>query len=157
MQNRMKAHPLTTEQMHGLLRRAENGCLATVNADGYPYNTPVHFWHHEGALYLHGLPKGRKIENIKMNPRVSLAVFEMTGLLLDPDKKPCDTNTGYQSVIVTGNAALVEDPELKKEALAGIVAKYTPQLAGEPLPENMLSGTAVIRVKILQMTGKYYD
>ena len=157
MQHRMKTHPLSQEQIDMLLSSATTGSLATLNSDGSPYVTPVHFLHSDGTIYLHGLPKGKKIDNIKADPRVSMTVYEMDSLLLDPDEKPCDTNTKYQSVIISGTAVLIDDMERKKEILGGIVGKYTPHLAHKELPDNMVKGTAVIKINIQEITGKYYE
>ncbi|MEL7622236.1 MAG: pyridoxamine 5'-phosphate oxidase family protein [Clostridiales bacterium] len=111
MQHRMKTHMLTKEAMDQLLVRSATGSLSTLNSDGSPYVIPVHYLYHNGAIYIHGLPKGQKLDNIKADSRVSMAIYEMEGLLLDPEGKPCDTNTKYQSVIFSGKAALLEDVE----------------------------------------------
>lgn len=117
MQHRMKTHPLTKERANKLLSTSSVGSLATLNSDGSPYVIPVHFLHYNDSIYIHGLPKGQKIDNIKADRRVNITVYKMDALLLDPDGKPCDTNTKYESVIISGTAALVEDLELKKEVL----------------------------------------
>ncbi|MBO0533034.1 pyridoxamine 5'-phosphate oxidase family protein, partial [Clostridium botulinum] len=44
-----------------------------------------------------------------------------------------------------------------KMVLQKIVEKYTPHLTDAPLPENMVRGTAVIRISIAELTGKYYE
>ena len=67
-----------------------------------------------------------------------------------------ETNTQYESVILAGQASVVEDPGEKAAALALIVQKYTPQLAGRPLPEGMVAGTAVVKIQPQSLTGKYY-
>lgn len=157
MQHRMKTHMLTKDEIKGLLVRTATGSLSTLNDDGAPYVTPVHHLYYNDSIYIHGLPKGQKIDNIKADPRVSMTVYEMDSLLLDPDGKPCDTNTKYQSVILSGKAILVEDIEHKREVLVEIVKKNTPHLAQNALPENMVKGTAVIQIQILDITGKYYD
>lgn len=157
MQHRMKTHPLTTEQIDQLLSRSLTGSLATLNSDGSPYVTPVHFISRKGNIYFHGLPKGQKIDNIKADSRISMTVYEMDSLLLDPEGKPCDTNTKYQSIILSGTAFPVDDIEEKRSILSDIVKKYTPQLAENALPENMVKGTAVIQIQIADITGKYYD
>lgn len=157
MQHRMKTHPLTTGQIDQLLSRSLTGSLATLNSDGSPYVTPVHFVSRKGSIYFHGLPKGQKIDNIKADPRISMTVYEMDSLLLDPEGKPCDTNTKYQSIILSGTAFPVDDIEEKRSVLFEIVKKYTPQLAENALPENMVKGTAVIQIQITDITGKYYD
>lgn len=156
MQHRMKTHQLNRRQIDSLLDRAEVASLATVNADGTPYVTPVHFLYQEGAVYVHGLSAGQKIGNIKANPAVCLTVYEMKSLLLDPAEKTCDTNTGYQSVILQGTASLLADVGAKKTVLEGIVRKYTPALSDRVLPENMIKGTAVLKIRADAATGKYY-
>lgn len=156
MQYRMKTHILDREVIDKLLNEIQTGCLATVNCDGTPYVIPVHFVYLDRAIYIHGLPKGKKIENIKMNPSVSMTVYNMDGLLLDASHNPCDTNTKYQSVIIDGKAVLLEDYKAKAKALDKIVEKYTPHLADKALPENMVRGTAVIKITVDEITGKYY-
>lgn len=156
MQHRMKTHPLKNDQIEELLFKALTGSFATLNLDGSPYVIPVHFIYDSNAVYIHGLPKGQKIENIKTDSRVSMTIYEMEGLILDPDEQPCDTNTKYKSVIVSGNAVLIDNIDEKIKALSGIVKKYTPQLARIDLPDNMVKGTAVIKVDIKNITGKYY-
>lgn len=157
MQHRMKTHPLSKERVNELLLTSTVGSLATLNEDGSPYVIPVHFLYYKDSIYIHGLPKGQKVDNIKTDSRISMTVYKMETLLLDPDGKPCDTNTKYESVILSGQALLVEDLELKREVLIEITKKYTPQLSEKALPENMVKGTAVIKIEIQDITGKYYD
>ncbi len=156
MQHRMKTHMMTKEKIEDLLNRTTTCSIATLNADGTPYVTPMHHIFHNGYIYMHGLPKGTKIDNIKANPRVSITAYEMDSLLLDPKGNACDTNTKYQSVIISGMAAIITEVEYKREILMEIVKKYAPQLSDAVLPENMVAGTAVIKVQILDITGKYY-
>lgn len=157
MQHRMKTHPLTKEKIDKLLSSTSTGSLATLNNDGSPYVTPVHFLYFNEALYIHGLPKGQKIDNIVADSRVSMTVYEMESLLLDPNEEPCETNTKYESVIVSGKATLVDDKEHKKEVLAEIVKKYTPHLTQKEIPDNMVKSTAVIKIEMQNVTGKYYE
>ena len=156
MQYRMKTHSLNQQEISSLLGRTQTASLATINPDGTPYVTPVHFLYVDGVIYIHGLPAGQKIDNIKANPAVSFTAYEMRGLLLDQEEKPCDTNTSYQSAILQGTAGLVFDIAEKKMALQGIVRKYTPALADKVLPENMVKGTAVLKITADKVTGKYY-
>lgn len=156
MQHRMKTHPLTKEQISNLLSKVQTGSLATINADGTPYVTPVHFVFFEDEIYIHGLPKGQKIDNIIRSDKVGFSAYEMKGLIFDEDEKPCDTNTEYESVIVTGNACLIDNMEKKKIVLQKIIDKYSPQLSDKPLPDNMVLGTAVIKISITELTGKFY-
>lgn len=154
MQARMKEHPLTEEQINALLRAAHVGRLGTAGENGFPYVTPVHFVHMNGRVYFHGLAAGQKLKNLRADPRVC---FEVEGPhAYIQAATPCDTNTAYQSVIITGKAAVVDDAAVKTSALNAIVAKYTPQHAGAAFPANMLKMTAVVEITIHEITGKYY-
>lgn len=157
MQHRMRTHPLTAQQVDQLLQRAQTGSLATLNFDGTPYSTPVHFVYSDNAIFIHGLPKGKKLDNIARDCRVGFSVHEMDRLLLDPNGKPCGTNTKYESVIISGTARVMDSIEERRDALQGIVAKYTPHLANEEIPDDIVKSTAVIRVDVVEMTGKYYS
>ncbi|MDP2217135.1 MAG: pyridoxamine 5'-phosphate oxidase family protein [Methanolobus sp.] len=154
MQNRMKEHQLEEEQITGLLERATVGNLATIDKSGYPYAVPVHFIYHDGRIYIHGLPHGQKISNILANEKVCFEAHDMKGLILD--EAPCDVNTEYESVVIIGTAALIDDHSLKEAVLDRVVEKYTPSLKGAALPDNMVRGTAIIEVTIKECTGKYY-
>lgn len=156
MQHRMKTHPLTEEQINHLLQQAQTGSLVTLNPDGTPYSTPIHFVYYDDVIFVHGLPKGKKLDNIAQDSRVGFSVFEMDKLLLDPNGKSWDTNTKYESVIISGTAKLVDDIEEKRNALNKIVEKYTPHLVNNEIPSNMVKGTAVIRIDVTEITGKYY-
>lgn len=156
MQQRMKTHQLTDKETDSLLLNCMTGTLATVNSDGTPYNVPVHYVFQGNAIYIHGLPAGQKISNLKANPNICFNVYEMRGLLMDKDGKPCDTNTAYASIVIQGKAQIVDNLNEKKAALSAVILKYTPHLAEKEIPFNMLKGTAVIRLSVCEMTGKYY-
>lgn len=157
MQHRMKTHPLTEQQIKQLLQRGQTGSLATINPDGTPYSTPIHFIYLDEAIFFHGLPKGKKLDNIAHNSKVGFSVYEMEKLLLDPNGKPCDTNTKYESVIISGTAKVLDDIEEKSIVLKKIVEKYTPHLVKNEIPSNMVRGTAVIQIHVIEMTGKYFS
>lgn len=156
MQYRMKTHQLDETQIKNLLNTEQVAVLATINADGSPYSTPVHFLYQNDRIYVHGLPIGKKLDNIKRENKVCLSVYRMEGLLLDDYGMPCDTNTEYESVILQGTASIVTDTETKAEILKGIVKKYTSHLSNAPIPEKMIKGTGVMSIAISEMTGKYW-
>jgi nitroimidazol reductase NimA-like FMN-containing flavoprotein (pyridoxamine 5'-phosphate oxidase superfamily) len=154
MQNRMKKNQLNNEQIMEILIKAPVGNIATINENGYPYVVPVHFIYYEGKVYIHGLPIGEKISNIKVNNKVCFETYYLKGYILD--EKPCNVNTEYESVIIMGTAAIVTDYNLKEIVLKKVVEKYTPNLIETKLPRNMIKGTGVIEVIIKEITGKYY-
>lgn len=152
----MKKFQLTLEQIDELLHRADTGRFATINEDGYPYVVAMHFVYYNNKIYMHGLPKGQKIDNINRNPKACFEVDELFGLLTDNIENACDTEAEYNSVVIVGNASLLEDLDYKHEVLNKLVEKYTPQFAGKGLPDKMIKGTAVIELDMVKCTGKYH-
>lgn len=156
MQNSMKIHALTTEEIEALLSRSQVGRIDTVSPEGYPYLVPMHFVYFNEKIYAHGLARGQKLDHIALNPKVGFEVDEMMGLLTDGVDIPCHVNTEFNSVIIMGSAKILTDPAAKKEVLNKIIDKYTPHLSGRDLPEPMVNGTAVIEIQIEKCTGKFY-
>ncbi|MDL2261545.1 pyridoxamine 5'-phosphate oxidase family protein [Methanimicrococcus sp. OttesenSCG-928-J09] len=157
MQNRMKTHQLTEDEINHLLDNSIVGRLATVSAAGIPYVIPVHFVYNAESkkIYIHGLIRGQKLDNIAANPNVCFEADLFETFIMPPEDSPCDVNTQYQSVIITGTAKLLEDENEKADALNLIVEKYTPLLAGMPFG-NAIKATAVIEISANEITGKYY-
>ncbi len=155
MQQKMMTHQLSKDEVDDLLAKAPVGVLSTIDPDGTPYGIPIHFVLWNDAIYVHCKPVGQKLDNIGAEPRVCLTVYQMDDLVLDRDDRPCNTNTAYSSVIVRGDAEIVSDTTEKHDALAAIVRKYTPHLSGKEIPDAMLDRTAVVRIKIGNVTGKY--
>lgn len=156
MQHRMKTHQLTENEIDLLLHDCQTGTLATINPNGTPYNVPVHYVFLQEAIYIHGLSVGQKIANIEINPAICFTVYKMQGILIDLEKRPCDTNTAYTSVIIQGLAQIIDNVEEKRLILSAFIHKYASQLTGREIPLNMLKSTAVIKINISQKTGKYY-
>lgn len=156
MQFRMKNHQLTKEEIEEFLQKGQVCVLATHCSNGFPYALPMNFVYFNDKIYMHGLAKGQKIDNIKLNPKVCVEIHEMEGLLYEDNSQACDVNVKYKSTIILGHGKVLTDIDLKNKVLNEIVDKYTPQFSGQILPKNMLSSTGVIEVEIVEITGKYY-
>lgn len=154
MQARMKMNQLTPLQINEQLISEKVGRIGTSNLDGTPYIVPVHFVLHQDRIYIHGLSKGQKIENIKSNNNVCFEVDCMRGLIMH--EEPCHVNTSYQSVIINGIARLVTCDDTKKKILNLIIDKYTPSLSRKELPLQTVMKTSIIEIEILNCTGKYF-
>ncbi|ABB45235.1 Pyridoxamine 5'-phosphate oxidase-related, FMN-binding [Sulfurimonas denitrificans DSM 1251] len=156
MRHRTKTHLLTQEQILELLHRAEVGRMGTFSKDGFPYIVPMHFVYFDNKIYMHGLPMGEKVDNIKYNQNVCFEVDEMLSLLYEGVENPCDVNTEFNSIIIQGYASIVDDFYEKQKALSQIVKKFTPHLLDKEMPPKMIEGTAVIRINIIKCVGRYY-
>lgn len=132
--------------------RALVGRLATINNDGYPYIVPVHFVYLEGKIYIHGSTKGSKIDNIARNSKVSFEVEFMDQII--PAQMPCYANTTFTSVIITGQAGLTKDEELKQTVLNLFVDKYLPNGDYDAMPAKFVNMTGVIEIVPDSMSAK---
>lgn len=155
MQGRMKQHQLELSEIVEVLDKAEVGRIATNDPNGFPYIVPVHYVYWDDKVYIHGLIKGQKIAYLKQNSKVGFEVDEM-GAILPDSKVVCDTNTEFRSVIILGNAFMVDELDLEREVLKRIVKKYTPELSHMEFPENMFKATGIIEIIPIEVTGKYY-
>jgi hypothetical protein len=102
-------------------------------------------------IYFHSAKQGKKIEILKENKHVC---FEID---LDFDIKeadsPCEFSAKYKSVIGLGEAEFITNPQKKREALNIIMDHYTGKREYK-FNEEMLKKTIIIKVDILELTGK---
>ena len=135
------------------------GRMATVDAEGYPYITPVNFVFQEGCVYFHCAPEGEKLANLLRNPRVCfeadipLAYVEAG---FNPERNPCRTHQLYHSVIIRGTARIVPDGDLKTAALNALVAKHEGNSLFPPVTPDSESykPCRVVEIKPERMTAK---
>lgn len=133
-----------------LLKRCEFGVLSTVGEDGYPYGVPVNYALKDGAIYIHCATEGHKLDNIIYNSKVSFCAVGDTEVISE------NFSTKYESVIIFGNASIVEDDNEKREALLEIIYKYSPDFieSGKKYIENDCHRAKIIKVEIEHITGK---
>ena len=129
-----------------LLDRADVMTLA-FHAGEFPYVIPVNFVYMNSAVYVHCATEGRKLDCLMKNPGTGFSVHEVLGI----DREQATTR--YLSLYGEGRAALVEDDEEKQAALAALAKKYRSRCT-LPVPADMLSRTAVIKISIVSMNGK---
>ena len=147
---RRKDRKLDDAAAMALLKRGEYGILSTSDKYNRPYGIPVNYVVMEDAIFFHCATEGQKLENITANRGVSFCVVGQTELI--PEK----FSTRYESVVVSGNAEIIDDGDLKKTALSELVAKYAPDniAAGQAYIDKLMDKTAVVRVSIDHLAGK---
>jgi nitroimidazol reductase NimA-like FMN-containing flavoprotein (pyridoxamine 5'-phosphate oxidase superfamily) len=137
------------KDIDGIIRRCRV-CRLAMCDDGQPYVVPLNFGYDGGFLYFHAAPEGRKIDIIKKNSRVA---FEFDILHdITAAERACDWGAKYESVMGSGTAEIVNDLEAKKEALELIMRQYGS--GAWDFPEEILKKTLVLRVCILEISGK---
>jgi nitroimidazol reductase NimA-like FMN-containing flavoprotein (pyridoxamine 5'-phosphate oxidase superfamily) len=149
------------------------GRVASIDEQGYPQIIPMNFVYVKkdfidtqsdnkniGAVYMHSHPIGEKIENIKRNSKVGFEVDSYVCFLPSYYFHPTDASqadTLYISVVIKGNAAIVQDPDEKANALNALMKKYQKEGGYESLSSKMGSVREVTVLKVVpdQIRGKY--
>jgi nitroimidazol reductase NimA-like FMN-containing flavoprotein (pyridoxamine 5'-phosphate oxidase superfamily) len=137
---------LVFEDSVSWLDATDTGVLSTINPDGSPYAVPVHFIFLDGKVYIHCGAHGQKYENILRSDCVSFTAWEMSSYSHNDNPEPCRTGTNYRSVVLNGNAAIVEDSALKRKVLQAVAVKYTPHKDADNIPEEAVNRTCVIEI-----------
>ena len=132
-----------------LLLAGEYGVLSLVTELG-GYGVPVNYAVAEDIIYIHCAPQGRKLQAIAYDERVSFCVVGHKRIV------PEEFTTEFESVIVTGQAHIVEDDAERSKALRLIVEKYSPQHLEEGLQaiERSLHRTTIVAIRIETYSGK---
>lgn len=141
----MARKPLAVERAIEILEKATVGRLGTAR-DGEPYVVPLSYVYYREKIYFHSNPNGRKIANLVANPRVCFQVDDEATVLARP--RACNFTVHYYSVIVSGTARVVEEPELRLAALQALVNKYDPQGTVPPLTMEELDKDSLAIVEI---------
>jgi nitroimidazol reductase NimA-like FMN-containing flavoprotein (pyridoxamine 5'-phosphate oxidase superfamily) len=135
-----------------ILREQEVGRLAT-SVDDQPYVVPINYVYFNGKIIFHSHSDGMKMANIAKNPRVC---FEVDSGEIVKGNKPCDYAWKYLSVIVSGEAKVITNPEKRLNALRRLSDKYAPGKGKSLTAEDMARNPhlSLVEISIEAMTGK---
>jgi uncharacterized protein len=150
------------------------GRIASIDINGYPQVIPMNFVFVQAddphtnsqsiiksdAVYMHSHPFGEKLDNIKRNEKVGFEVDQHICFLPSYYFHPTDASqadTLYISVVIKGNASIVEDNKEKASALNALMKKYQKEGRYQTLHPYMSSVNEVTVIKIVpkEMHGKY--
>ena len=127
--------------------------LAMVDGDE-PYVVPMNYGYtmEDGKLtvYLHGALWGRKLDIIRVNPKVFFSL-ECDVVPFDGDIA-CRYGTTYASVMGSGIAEIVEDVEEKKMGLSVLMKTQTGK--DFTFEDKMVSIVSVIKIDVAEYTAK---
>jgi len=148
---RRQDHLLNEEQALDLLRNGEYGVLSMQAEEGGAYGVPINYvWDGKDCLYLHGAPEGRKLRCMALCNRVSFCVVGKTQVIAE------EFTTRYESIVLKCRASTRLEDEEKIQALSLLLKKYAPahHEAGMKAAERSFPRTEIIRLEILEMSGK---
>jgi len=146
-----RAMPERSDQLE-VIRGGQYLTLALCR-EAEPYLVPLcyAFADAENCFYVHGATSGKKLDFIRANQRVWGQVVEDHGYAKGQG------TYRYRSVMFDALAEPVDDPEAKRAALLALLVRYEPEaqeLAAKMMVPAMIDRTAVLRLRVLAMTGK---
>ena len=137
---------LIYEDEHILVINKGYGVLSMADATGMPYGIPLNFvWDGNDCFYVHCAPEGRKLRMISENRNVSFCIVGNVSL------KPQLFTTAYESVVLRGEASVVESDEERREALRLLVKKFSPEYEDDTLYLKLSVRTDAERCKCLSV------
>lgn len=148
------------DKIRKFLSKEHVGRIASIDNDGYPQVVPMNFAFVNDIIYMHSYPRGEKLDNVLRNHKVGFEVDRELEFLPSYFSHPTDASqadTLYISVIIKGQAFVVNDDKEKIIGLNGLMEKYQPEGGYEPIkPGNLvLDEVAVIKIIPDSIKGKY--
>lgn len=137
-------------------RILDEGFLCHVGfvADGQPFVIPTSYGRKDDHLYIHGSAASRMLRQMRDGVPVCVTVTLLDGLVLA--RSVFNHSMNYRSVVVLGEATLVDDPNEKLAALRVLSEHIIPGRwddARQP-NEQELKATSVLRVPIEEFSAK---
>lgn len=129
-------------------------CHVGFSVDGQPFVIPTSYGRKDATLYIHGSAASRMLRQMKGGIPVCVTVTLLDGLVLA--RSVFNHSMNYRSVVILGEATLVEDPDEKLVALRVLSEHIIPGRwddARQP-NERELKATSVLRVPIQEFSAK---
>ena len=127
--------------------------IAMIDGDE-PYLVSVNYGYtmEDGklTLYVHGATEGRKLDVLRANPKVFIEMD--CDIMPIEGKLACQYGTTYSSIMGTGTAVIVEDPEEKMKGLSILMKTQTGK--DFEFNERLVSIVSVIRIDVAEYTAK---
>ena len=92
--------------------------------NGEPYVIPMNYAWSNNKIWLHCAKEGRKLDIIKVNPKVCFQVSGESELIYSSEEA-CRSGMYYSSVIILGIASIMEEHEEKSAALEKLMQHFS--------------------------------
>jgi len=149
------------EKMIDFLHSERIGRISTLDEEGYSFIAPMNFVYFDGAVYVHGFPRGEKYANLERNPKCGFEADRELAFLpsyfFEPPTDASKTDTLYVSVVIKGTAEPVDDTAEKSNVLNAFMEKFQTEGGYERLTPDMgtVRGVRLLKIVPRSMTGKY--
>jgi nitroimidazol reductase NimA-like FMN-containing flavoprotein (pyridoxamine 5'-phosphate oxidase superfamily) len=141
------------DAIHAILDEALIAHLGFVH-DGQPFVIPTLHARVGDTLYVHGSSASRAIRTLGAGVPACVTVTLLDGVVLA--RSAFHHSINYRSVVVLGNARLVEGPDERLRALEAFTERLIPGRWGEVRPPSAkeLKGTRVLALPLDEASAK---
>jgi hypothetical protein len=129
-------------------------CHVGFVMDGKPVAIPTGYARQDDLLYLHGSAASRMFRALGKGADLCITVTLLDGLVLA--RSAFEHSMNYRSVVIFGQAVMLEDPAAKREALRSFTEHIVPgrwQEIRQPT-EKELQATTVLAVPLAEASAK---
>ena len=129
-------------------------CHVGFVVDGQPFVIPTSYGRDGDNLYIHGSAASRMLRQISQPTPVCVTVTLLDGLVLA--RSVFNHSMNYRSVVVLGEAQLIDDPAEKLAALRALSEHILPgrwEQARQP-NEQELKATSALRLSLAECSAK---
>ena len=151
---RRKDKQMTKDNIYNCLRQCSVVRIG-INDKEYPYIVPMNFGYENASgkdvLYMHCALEGKKLDLMKINPKVGFEMDIDYGITHQDNPSECSTN--YASIIGTGVLEEVESYSEKITALSVLMKSLTDKEV-QVFDKRIVDKTTILKLNIKNMTGK---
>jgi hypothetical protein len=129
-------------------------CHVGFVQDGQPFVIPTGYGRNGDVLYIHGSAASRMLKEVNQGIPVCVTVTLLDGLVLA--RSIFNHSMNYRSVVILGQATIIDDPAEKLEALRQLSEHIIPgrwQDSRSP-NERELKATTILRLPIQEFSAK---
>lgn len=129
-------------------------CHVGFAADGKPVVIPTSYARIGDDLYIHGSAASRLLQSLEEGIDVCVTVTLIDGLVLA--RSAFHHSINYRSVVIFGNANVVDDPDEKITALHSFTDHVVPGRWEEVRPpnESEMRATLVLKLPLVEVSAK---
>lgn len=143
-----------TDVVEEILKKAKVLHLGLVDGDE-PYVVPMNYGHtfENGklTLWLHGANRGRKLDVMRKNPKIFFSMeCDITPF---EGEVACKYGISYSSLMGKGTAEIIDDVEVKKQALTHLMKTQTEK--DFQFNDKLVSVVSIIRIDVSEYTAKH--
>ncbi len=150
-----KTTDLTIPEMHGILAEEEVGVLCMSDGE-QPYAVPVSYAWMDGKIVFHSAARGRKLDVLRNNPRVSFVVYRSPNRTTPHAEGKCDFR--FESVLISGQARIVGQPAEQLSLLRCFKQHWYGRLGldreSDPVTEQAAAKCGCVEITVQSLTGR---